>query len=404
MIDYLYRLVFGWVEILLVGDQTERVISRMALSGHRLWKVRRRKEGIQALTSLASIPALRTAVRMERVRVRFGRRGGIPFQWRRIRRRPFLWVGLVTAVLILWYGTSRVWVVDAMSLHLSSSARQELILAAEQSGLRPGTPRARLNIPVVRARMQKRLPQYSWIGINVRGMVATIDAVKLISRPGNHLVPNLVAARSGRVTSVFVYIGQPEVSPGDFVKRGQTLIRGVISGTPATPNGTSPPSATFVAVPAEGQVKADVVYRTKVFQPFRSVQERKTGRRWVQDFLIVNKSRPIQLTGFGPIPYAHYVMRRKMMTVHWVGVNLPIEMLKIVYNETTERSVLYGRQKVLRIADQKASKKLQGEVPRGIRLPKENPTIKWTSKGVWVNLAWTVNQNIAQKPGGHSGP
>ncbi len=399
MIDYFFRIFFGWVEVIVQGIHGEEIISQLALSGLRVWQVRKDGNSVRFVVSLRAVLRLRMAARQLGGRVHFGRRGGMPFKIHQIRTRPFLGVGAVTALLMILFVTGRIWVVDAPSPLISARERQTLVAAAAQAGLRPGTVRSRMNLSKERQVMHRLLPQYAFIGLSVHGILATIHVVPLVIRPPSPLVSKVVASHAGTLTSVLVFMGDPEVAPGEVVRKGQTLISGAVSApVPLQPDGEGSTVMDAVKTPAKGDVYADVRYEQTVDQRLRFERWETTAASYSQQFVKFGDEPPVLLKGYGTIPFRHYRSQKFVTQLKWRDVNLPVEHVKIVYNEVQRRSVTLSRKQALAVASAEAIRRMRHAVHEGVRV-RERRTIRWTSRGVTVQLVWTVNQNIAVPQG-----
>ncbi|MDA8192596.1 MAG: sporulation protein YqfD [Thermaerobacter sp.] len=397
MTEWFYRWLGGWVEVSLRHGAEEDALSRIVMSGQRLWKIARDGEGVHFVAGLAGIGAIRRAARGCQVTVSFGRRGGAPFQCKSLRRRPFLLVGLLCAVLLLEMAVTRVWVVSvAGGLPLAQQA--QIVQAARDSGLGPGTPKGAVQVNAIRRAMQKRLPRYAWIGIQIHGVVATIQTVPWTARPAAHVVPRLVADRSGRITGVWVYMGEPMVAVGDWVRRGQVLVRGGVTGLVPTPKDGQAVQPGVAVTPAEAAVWAEVRYQAEVFQPFHAVQYHTTGRTFTTVTVTLDQGPPILVWGLGPVPFRHYQVTKRETPVMWADVVLPAEMTKMIYNETIRSSMIYRPNVALRLATKAAEQRLQNDVPKAGTVLDRRCVTRWTRTGVWVDVMWTVSQDIARAP------
>lgn len=397
MIDYLFRLMFGWVEVLMSGHHAERMINDLILSGYRIWKVEYQGDKVYFVMTLSGVRSLQELTARYGVEVNYRRRGGVPVFWRRARKRPFLLIGALVALALLKGLSAHLWVIDTPGYPANAKERHVLLMTAQRSGLHLGEATRHLNLHQIRASMLKQLPQYSWIGIDVHGVVASLHFIKVQAPPKLHVPHRLVASRAGKITKVLVYIGDPEVAVGDYVKKGQTLINGVVSGTqPSAPEGSPVPKEIYSSTPAEGQVWAHVLYRTKIFEPLMAEKQKQTSRTWTQRFLLVQDLHPVQLTGFGKVPFSHYTWHRQSDQIYWAGVNLPLEMLKIVYNETKLKNVKNTRRQMLREASLRADSIIKRDLSHGSTIVKRRKTILWGRKGVWVTYIWTVNQEISK--------
>ncbi|MCL5116856.1 MAG: sporulation protein YqfD [Firmicutes bacterium] len=405
MTGILIRLFGGWRLVRVRGRQAEQLISALTVRGYRMWKVRRYGDELEGLLTQAGYDVLAVLAEELGTEVRSLRQGGLPFRWRQVKGRPFLLAGLATAWLMVLYMTSHIWAIEVVVPNLSIAQQERLIHTAEVSGLRVGASRSHLNIPHIRRLMLQDLPEYSWIGIHTQGMVAFIDAVKLVNRPPNHLPTKLVATASGKVTAVYVYMGAAEVLPGETVQRGQTLISGVVSGElPIQPEGAKKPMEESVVTPAEGQVMADVTYRVKLFQPLRERRLVTTGRVYVERFLELDQSAVVTIPSLGAMPFQRYQVQKNVEAIGFAGVDLPVRLIQIVYNEEVEHTVPLTLKSAAERGRQRALQAMRKRVPRdGVRVARSE-RIAAAKGGVWVTLTWVMNRNIAVPPGAAKKP
>ncbi|MCL5971794.1 MAG: sporulation protein YqfD [Firmicutes bacterium] len=396
MSDFIFRLFAGWIKVQAQGDGVESLVTSLVTAGFRLWNLQPAETGYVFYTTLSAMSPIREYMVVHSLDIRILQQGGAPIEWNRSRRRPFLWVGLATAAMLIIYVTSRIWVIDALTPGLSPGARQQLVTVAEDAGLRMGTVRNQVNLPRIRVMMSKRLPQYSWIGISLHGVVATIQVVPLVPRPPLHIYARIVASSPGRVTRILVYIGDPEVVPGDWVKAGQTLIRGAVTAPVPLPEGSEKnPVQDTMVTPAEGEVWANVTHRVTVFQPLRQATSYPTGRKYIRQFIWVQDVAPWQYWGWQPVPFAHYVEKKEIYSVQWEGVNLPVKVLKIVYNETNTKVRRLQPGQAVAEATRRATTEMARAVAGLGPVVEKSRQIRRTQNGVWVSIVWVVNQNIA---------
>jgi similar to stage IV sporulation protein len=392
--DWFWRWRHGWVEFLLEGARAERVVSQLALQGHRLWNVRRYGSVVKGIVSLEAQSALQEQARQAVVDLQWGRRGGLPMRvddWQRRPVRVLSW--LVAAVFLVW-AMEHIWVVDVLAPQLPAGQRQEILLQARRAGLRPGVWRSQVDLTRVRHQLLSHLPAYAWVGVRIHGMVADVRVIPLKRPAPPHRFPKLVASQAGTVTAVYVYMGAADVAVGETVSRGQVLISGVVTAD----RDDQGHGAQSLVTPAEGVVMADVRYRVRVFQPFLWRHWEPTGKSYRRRLWIIDQRYLWQVPSWRPLPFSHYQTHQTVSAVKWAGVTLPLEQVIVVYNEdqlATNR--LSSAQALLRA--KAVAERRMGQMARGRgQVVKRILQSHTTTQGVWVTLTWTVNQNIAQAP------
>lgn len=286
----LVEFAAGYVEVEVIGPRPERLINLATMEELVVWDIRYGEATVTARLSIGSFFALRPLARKARCRVRILARRGLPFLFRRLRRRHALWAGASASLALLYAVSSFVWFV-----HVNGAGEvdpQVVLEAAARHGLRAGTRRAEVDRDAVATGILLEVPRLSWAAVELRGTLAVIEVVEKAVAPP-HLderVPaDLVAAEDG-VLEVFIPLaGQALVRKGQAVTRGQLLVRGLkpVRSPPGNLDEPADPRAwavEFVAVRARATVRARVWREEVVSVPLVRRFDRRTGRterRWL---------------------------------------------------------------------------------------------------------------------------
>lgn len=197
---------------------------------------------------------------------------GFPQLWKTCRSMPGIMLFLVVLTgLSLWI-PSRILFVQVEG---NQNVPTSLILeTAEKCGVGFGASRKELRSEEVKNSLLHLLPELSWAGVNTEGCVATITVRERQQQPPQNLRTrgDIVAARSGIVTSFTSYSGTPLCKVGQAVQKGQVLISGV----------TDVGLKTRVTA-AEGEVFADTVAEVSAVLPRQTLhrgEDEETFRRY----------------------------------------------------------------------------------------------------------------------------
>ena len=301
----------GYLEITVEGSALESFINLAAGQGIRFFNLKRQGEQVlSASTPVKGFFRLRPLARRTRCRVRIRKRCGLPFFLARFQRRRFLLAGAVAGMILVYLLSSLIWAVEVEGAVRNSP--QEILKKANQLGLRAGALRWRVDWNGVEQGLKSSFPDIAFVGIEARGTQVTIRVAEKVLPPaanGAVLPVHLVAARDGVIKEILVIAGEPQVRPGDMVKRGQILIAGIVpppgSGSRVPLPGVviPPPQSTEPqTVRAQGIVKAIVWYRACGESPLAEESWEKTGRyicrlavSWRNKELVLGKKK---------IPYA----------------------------------------------------------------------------------------------------
>ena len=216
------------VRIECEGGFPERFLNEATACGVQLWDVTRREVSLWCSCNAADYRALRAAAKRASVRMRVKERHGVWFRVYPYRRRAGLVLGLALFVLLLHGLSSRIWIIRVQgNERVSEQAIREVL---EPLGVREGASFASVDLPQVQLTALERLPELTWLTVNVTGSTATVQVTERTPTPPLSAAEpaNVVAARDGVIVKVDAVSGQAMVKPGDAVTAGTLLISGVM--------------------------------------------------------------------------------------------------------------------------------------------------------------------------------
>lgn len=287
-------------------------VSFRRLSRLPLWGLKRRGGLLEFYLRPADLPRLRELRSHGRPRLRIIDREGPPFWWRRLRRRPALWMGGLAAVGLAYFLSSFIWFVGVVG---ADPARANLAAQlARAAGLRPGVSRSTLNRERVIGAVEHGVPQLSWVGLETQGTIAQLQLVeRRLGRRGvaAEVYGPLVALRPAAVSRLTVFRGWPVVSTGEAVLPGEVLVEPPEPGVPVD-------AVVWGYVYLEAS--APVLTTVQVPAP--------TGRRLVRQYLEVGSER-IGLFWPGSAPGREWEHRQS----RWRNPYLPVEVVTDEYRQ-----------------------------------------------------------------------
>ena len=264
------------IEVRIEGFQIGKLLDAAARSGMLLKAIRVDSETAAraeiAACDLKSLQKLAGA----RYRVTPQVRRGVVYQTRALLRRPMLVIGvLVVASMVI----AESFFVAAVTIDgyraIPESALRDCLAA---SGVREGVYRPGIDWGQAEAALFETFPQIMWVRLVYDGRLVVLEVAETghqIIRGESELaadeeklfIPapepqngycNIVAARSGYIERIDPLWGDAMAEPGDYVKKGQILIRGQIPIETTTFDENAPKE---YYVRARGEVWARVPYR-----------------------------------------------------------------------------------------------------------------------------------------------
>lgn len=379
----------GYLEIIIRGPHLEKLINLLSGSGFYLWDVKKlTSEVLTAKLRCHGFLQIRSMVKRSGSLVKIRRKKGWPFLRKKLGRRKVFWLSAVGMLGLLIYISSLTLVIKVDGFE--GAEREELIRTLQAVGLKPGRPTRELARE--KQRMERdaiiRTPEAVWLGINFKGVVAEVKAVKRKNPPPARQGADLVAERDGLITRVAVIRGQPVVKEGDTVARGDLLISGRVSYV-------DPETGVVIVenIPASGIVEARVWYDLEVVQPKKlwrasclSKPKKVYSIRW--------GGRTWRIWGKGIRPDRELVWERYRKRL-FSGRNPDrvVELIKDVWQGVRWQKVTLSMDQIKQAARSEAAAKQKYLVGLVTGIPSET----WIDEGDYLKLIMTfeVTQDIA---------
>ncbi|MEW6226706.1 MAG: sporulation protein YqfD [Bacillota bacterium] len=360
----------GYVIIRVKGGALETFINTASARGIDLWGITRIDDrSLVARVYLRDLPAAGRVLKETGCGGRVEKKVGVPFLIMRLLKRRGLAAGVILFSVALYALSSFVWFVDVSGLE---KAEPEAVLEfVAREGVRPGVLKRSVNPGALSKRILAEFPDFAWAGVQIRGTMVSIEiAEKTLPevKPG---VVDVVAAEDALITNVIVLSGEPVVSEGETVTKGQTLIAGFIMQP-----GTDEPRQPEV-VNAKGIVLGRVWRSHQEIVPLVRQIETPTGR--------VTKTRRVAMGRFnfciGPKvpPFAAFVREDKSYALPLGDlIKVPVRVDEAIYREVIRRAELVDKEEALAGSREKAYKALTERLPKGARILDEREDVKYS--------------------------
>ncbi len=264
------------IEVRIEGFQIGKLLDAAARSGMLLRAIRVDSEtAARAEIAACDLKPLQKLAGA-RYRVTPQVRRGVVYQTRALLRRPMLVIGVLLAASMVIAESFFVAAVTIDGYRAIPESALRKCLAA--SGVREGVYRPGIDWGQAEAALFETFPQIMWVRLVYDGRLVVLEVAETghqIIRGESELaadeeklfIPapepqngycNIVAARSGYIERIDPLWGDAMAEPGDYVKKGQILIRGQIPIETTTFDENAPKE---YYVRARGEVWARVPYR-----------------------------------------------------------------------------------------------------------------------------------------------
>ena len=232
-----FRFLFGYISFTASGGFPERFINLCRLNKINLWNLKSEKSVITACTECGGYRKIRSAAKKSGMRVRIKRKHGLPFFLNRHSHRSGIIAGIFFCIAVISILSTRIWSVDvAGNVRVPN---EEIIGVFEELGVRKGVSGSNIDIKSVEIEALRRLPEISWLNINIDGSTAHIEVreTEEINEISDTDTPSdIVAARDGQIVILRPFNGTQEQKIGNAVLKGDLLISGIEENRDLTVN------------------------------------------------------------------------------------------------------------------------------------------------------------------------
>ncbi len=224
----LIRFITGYVCFAARGGFPERFLNLCRMRGIVLWDLRSIDGIIHAKTDRSGYRKIRPIARKSGMKVRIKKKCGLPFFLNRHSRRAGLPVGACFFIAMLCILSTRIWSVDVIGNNRVTS--EEIIGVFEELGIKKGTAGGKVDINSVEIAALQKLPELTWINMNINGSAALIEVRERVASPetdGDTEPSDIVASRDGQIVILRPFNGTQEQKIGNPVLKGDLLISGI---------------------------------------------------------------------------------------------------------------------------------------------------------------------------------
>lgn len=314
----------GVVVVQARGGSPEKLVNKAMEGGLALSGIRWTSGGLlQFEVSVSDFFRLRPYLKETGCRVHVMERRGLPFWLVKAEKRIWFTGGIVLFFAMIFTLSSLVWSVEVEGNEKLTT--EQILQAAKQEGLYPMQWSFRLqDADILSKKLVNALPGTTWVGVEKQGTKVKIQVAEM-TIPEQQAPQNprhLVASADGVITQIIAEAGKPVVKKNTRVKKGQTLISGIIGS-----------EANSRAVVAKGLVRGLVWYEFKIETPLTQSFKVYTGEKKTKWYAVIG-NRALQLSGYGKVGFSNSETIDHLERFSWRNLSLPFGRMKETVMET----------------------------------------------------------------------
>lgn len=381
----LYRYLCGYVLFSISGGFSERFLNLVSQNAISLWDTTRKGDKIYSYTLAKDYKKMRTLAKKTKVTLKVEGKMGYKFKTNKYKKRKGFLLGAFLLAVLFYIMSNLVWTVKVNG---NQTVESRLIIETlQEEGFKPGCFTKTINVSEVEQKALLRLPQLSWLAINIKGGNATIEVkervvVPSVEQPSDQ--KELVASRRAVISRFNIYSGTAAVERGDVVSKGTVLINGYYVGK----------MEEKIEQEAKGEVYGYTT-RTKSFYVAYKGYEEKVEKEQ-NNYIYESLGFKIPFMKVKQIPNDSKV-NITSENVKFFGWELPI--LKHTQNIQTINleEKTYSEDEVNQQLDEK-QKKYEEELPGTTKILKRKVETKKTKEGIKRTVTYEMEEQIAKAP------
>ncbi len=221
------RYLRGIITFEIKGSKTEEFLNICAKKGLDLFEIEFGKDKTVMSCLVATYKQIQK-IKIKGLHRKIKEKRGVRFIVYRYRKRVGILVGSIMMIALLIFLSGFVWNIDVTGNERLST--NVILQTLEECGFCEGERKNRLDISEIENQMMMRLPDLSWISINLDGSFAHIEVKERTMPPVSEDVSrpsNLIASMDGQIVKMEIVKGKPMVLVGSGVVKGELLVAGL---------------------------------------------------------------------------------------------------------------------------------------------------------------------------------
>ncbi len=394
----LFYYIKGYLTIQVWGFSTERFMNLCSNHHIFLWDIQNCGSYYTMKISIKGFYQLRSITKKTGTRVAITGRYGLPFFWKKMKRRKIFLAGLLGSLLFLIWMEGFIWNIEVTgNYYVTGDVFGDFL---NEHNIYAGMKKGKIDIESLEKAIRNEYDIVTWTSAKIEGtkLLIQIKENELLSEPEEEKTNDtqgyhLVADQDGIVVSMITRKGVPLVKQGTEVKKGDVLVEGQI---PIYNEDTTVKRYEFCKADADILLKNSFTVSENIKEGY----EKKiyTDRKQTRHFLIL-KHRKIQVPFFLN-QYENYdVLSEKEQICLFGGFYLPVYWGKETVREYQKEKQIYTQEEIKEKFEEKVQKFIQTLGEKGVQIIEKNVTIN-KNKDTWnLKVKFTVIQEtgILQK-------
>ena len=231
MLISIIRFLKGYLRIRIVGYSPERFLNLCSYNQIYLWGLEPCGNAYELHMSVRGFRKLKPIIKKTRTKVTIVERRGLPFFLHKYRKRKMFFIGLFLCIALIYTMSLFVW-----DIHIEGNTARtdETILEfLETQEVTHGMLKSKLDCNRIVKDIRKEYDDIIWVSVSIQGTRLIVQVrensdknYKAETEETLAVPVDIIAEKSGTITSIITRSGVPQVHEGDCVEAGDILVKG----------------------------------------------------------------------------------------------------------------------------------------------------------------------------------
>ncbi|WP_117161593.1 sporulation protein YqfD [Paraliobacillus sp. X-1268] len=391
----------GYLTIHVIGSRPELFLDLCARNEIYVWDIHKiDKQTCVANIFVKDLLKIKKIRKKTRYKIQFKKRTGLPFTWKKFKKRKALMFGIVLSVLFVFFLSNMVWKIEIDGVR--PEVEKQIRTSLRANGVYPGVLKFSVESP---SKLQRLVldnnPELLWVGVKEKGTTYTLEGVEktTISEQEVKSPSNIVANKSGVIVDMYVSKGKPLVKINDFVEKGEILVAGDLKTADAIDEEKGEENEKEEGeyqIAAEAEIYANTWYESTISVPMEVTYQAITGEVNNKYYLGGNNQK-VPIWGFFQEEYQSSRIEEEQNSIYFFQWELPIYFYKKEVYELEEVVEKRSEKEAKELGIRQAKIDLQETLGQAAEITNEKILHEASENGkVKLELYFTVKENIAK--------
>lgn len=238
MNNYFKRWCKGYVNVEICGDNKERFVNLCTNNKIHIYGLEKyvknncdnKKEIFRFCIELDEYKNIKKIVHKTHTIPKIINKVGFPFEYERITKRKSFVIGLLLGVFIFYMCSLFIWDIEIQGENRYTD--YELINFLNKNNVKQGMLIDRIVCKDIEDTIRKKYKDIGWVSAQIKGTRLIISIKENVKFDKNNVANkprHIVAPVNGTIRSILVKNGEPQVTRGTNVLKGQVLVQGIMN-------------------------------------------------------------------------------------------------------------------------------------------------------------------------------